>query len=139
MMSTQAVDIRETVTALRRDGVDAVLYAHAYAHAGARQVGALGYTRTGDALRIDVIYVTPHFRRRGVGRALLRHLRERYPGLVIVFNRAMATGGTIPFPTADMQLPDACVMPPARPAPSAPPQPWAPPEPPAPPAPGPGP
>lgn len=70
-----AVEIRERVTATDRDGVQAVLYAHV----GNEQVGALDYTRRGDAVCINLIFVVPQFRQCGVGGALRRHLHQLYP------------------------------------------------------------
>ena len=83
-----AVEIRERVTALNGDGVQAVLYAHV----GNEQVGALDYTRSGDAVSINLIFVVPQFRQCGVDRALRQHLHGLYPRCAVTDKGPRAGG-----------------------------------------------
>lgn len=43
------------------------------------QVAMLDISRQDDAIRVNMVFVKPPFRRRGIGRALLQHLQQCYP------------------------------------------------------------
>jgi ribosomal protein S18 acetylase RimI-like enzyme len=73
------VRIREELRARSDSQVDAVL--HAYVDG--QLIGALDFTRTSHRIHINVIYVKPDFRHRGVARALLTHLSRHYPDRAI--------------------------------------------------------
>lgn len=72
--------IREELRTCSGSRRDAVL--HAYMDG--QLIGALDFTCAARRIRVNVLYVKPDFRRRGVARALLRHLSRRYPDCVIV-------------------------------------------------------
>lgn len=69
------IHFRETGTLLSHDGAHVVLYAYL----GNEQVAALDFTESEGANIINMIFVKPHFRRRGIGSALLHHLIRQYP------------------------------------------------------------
>ena len=65
------IQIRETVTASA-----AVLYAYL----DGEQVAALDFTRKDGDIHVNMLFVKPQFRRRGIASALARHLASQYPG-----------------------------------------------------------
>jgi GNAT superfamily N-acetyltransferase len=76
-MQPPALRIRETVTHACGDRSDAVLHAWL----DGELIAALDFTLAAGMLRINLVFVKPQFRRRGIAAALLRHLRALYPDL----------------------------------------------------------
>ena len=73
------LQIQETVTVSSFDRIEAVLYAYV----NSEQVAALDFIKSGHGICVNVIFVKPEFRRRGIGSALVRHLITQHPGLII--------------------------------------------------------
>lgn len=76
---TTILHIRETVTDLRIDRIEAVLYAYL----DGEMVAALDFTKTDDDVRVNTVFVKLQFRRRGIGSALARYLAAQHPGAQI--------------------------------------------------------
>jgi GNAT superfamily N-acetyltransferase len=72
---TTFLQIRETVTASCFDRFDAVLYAYV----NNERVAALDFTKTYHDICINMVFVKPEFRRRGIGSALVQHLVALHP------------------------------------------------------------
>lgn len=68
---------------IRENVADAVF--HAYL--GMELVAALHCTRMDSRFCIDMVYVKPQYRRRGIAAALVRHLTERHPGATVTYSR----------------------------------------------------
>jgi len=73
------LQIQESVTASRSDRIEATLYASM----NSEQVAALDFVKSGQGLFVNMLFVKPRFRRRGIGSALLRYLMMRYPGAAL--------------------------------------------------------
>jgi ribosomal protein S18 acetylase RimI-like enzyme len=73
------LQIQERVTASCSDRIEAAFYASV----NNEQVAALDFTKSDRGLCINMVFVKPQFRRRGIGSALLRHLMMRYPGMAL--------------------------------------------------------
>jgi GNAT superfamily N-acetyltransferase len=73
---TTSLQIQETVTASCFDRIEAVLYAYM----NNELVAALDFTKTDHGVCINMVFVKPEFRRRGIGSVLVRHLVVLYPG-----------------------------------------------------------
>jgi GNAT superfamily N-acetyltransferase len=71
--------IQETVTVSSFDRIEAVLYAYL----NNEQVAALDFIKSAHGICVNVVFVKPEFRRRGIGSALVQHLITQYPGLKI--------------------------------------------------------
>ena len=73
---TAFLQIRETVTASCSGRIEAVLYAYM----DNEQVAALDFMKSDHGICINMVFVKPEFRRRGIGSALVQHLAALYPG-----------------------------------------------------------
>lgn len=73
------LQIQETVTVSSFDRTEAVLYAYVYNE----QVAALDFIKSDHGICVNVVFVKPEFRRRGIGSALVQHLITQYPSLKI--------------------------------------------------------
>lgn len=73
---TTSLQIHETVTASCFDRIEAVLYAYM----NNELVAALDFTKTDHGVCVNMEFVKPEFRRRGIGSVLVRHLVVLYPG-----------------------------------------------------------
>ena len=70
------LQIRETVTASCSDRIEAVLYAYM----NNERVAALDFMKSDHGICVNMVFVKPEFRRRGIGSALVQHLAVLYPG-----------------------------------------------------------
>lgn len=75
MCTVNGIVIREEEDAFAKSEGSAILYAYMHGEL----IGALDFSRTGEGIRVNTIFVKPDFRRRGVGMALVRYLEQRCP------------------------------------------------------------
>jgi GNAT superfamily N-acetyltransferase len=72
---TKILDIREKLLANDHCRVNTILYAYVDDY----MIAALDFTLRTEDLYINLVFVKPEFRRRGIGLALTRYLLDRYP------------------------------------------------------------
>jgi GNAT superfamily N-acetyltransferase len=73
------LQIRETVTVSCLDRIEAVLYAFM----NNDRVAALDFIKSDQGVCVNMVFVKPEYRRRGIGSALVQHLVMLYPSMKI--------------------------------------------------------
>lgn len=58
-----------------------------YAYLNKELVAALHCTRIASDLSVDMVYVKPQYRRRGIAAALVRYIAEQHPGATVTYGR----------------------------------------------------
>lgn len=78
---TTYIHIREKVAATCADRTEAVLYAYL----NNELVAALDSTRLDGGVCVNMVFVKPQYRRRGIGSALIRHMTAQHPRAIITW------------------------------------------------------
>jgi GNAT superfamily N-acetyltransferase len=89
------LQIKETVTVSCFERIEAVLYAYM----NNERVAALDFIRSDQGVCVNMVFVKPEFRRRGIGSALVQHLITQYPSMKITCTSRLV-GSDASGPTA---------------------------------------
>lgn len=79
------------MTQSRTNHIEAALYAYL----DNEMVAALDFTRTGDDLCVNLVFVKLQFRRRGTGSALARYFVTQHTGAIISWASRMYTNDAL--------------------------------------------